>query len=43
MLANKRKIDKKTRPIPVNVGIYQEILNLNVTETFIYNVIFRLS
>jgi hypothetical protein len=42
MLANKRKIDKETGLIPVNVGIYQEILNLDVTETFTYNVIFGL-
>jgi hypothetical protein len=42
MLANKRRIDKETKLIPVNVGTYQEMLNLNVTETSIYNVIFGL-
>jgi hypothetical protein len=42
MLANKKKIDKETGSIPVNIGIYQEILNLDVTETFIYNVTFGL-
>jgi hypothetical protein len=43
MLANKRRIDKKTGPISVNIGIYQEMLNLDVTETFIYNITFGLS
>jgi hypothetical protein len=42
MLANKKRIDKKTRPIPVNVGTYQEILNLDMTETSTYNVTFGL-
>jgi hypothetical protein len=42
MLANKEKIDKETGLIPVNVGIYQEILNLDMTETSTYNVTFRL-
>jgi hypothetical protein len=42
MLANKGKIDKETGLIPVTVGIYQEILNLNMTETSIYNIIFGL-
>jgi hypothetical protein len=42
MLANKKKIDKETGPIPVNVGIHQEMLNLNVTETSTYNVTFGL-
>ena len=42
MLANKRKIDKKIRPISVNVGTHQEMLNLNMTETSIYNTIFGL-
>jgi hypothetical protein len=43
MLANKGKIDKETGPISVNVGIYQEMLNLNMTETFTYNIMFGLS
>jgi hypothetical protein len=43
ILANKGRIDKKTRPISVNVGIYQEMLNLNVTETFTYDATFGLS
>jgi hypothetical protein len=42
ILANKEKIDKKIRAILVTVGTYQEILNLNVTETSIYDVIFGL-
>jgi hypothetical protein len=42
MLANKGRIDKETRPIPVNVGIYQKILNLNVIKTSIYNATFGL-
>jgi hypothetical protein len=42
MLANKGRIDKKTGPISVNVGTYQEMLNLNMTETFTYNVTFGL-
>ena len=42
MLANKGRIDKETRLILVNVGTYQEMLNLDVTETSIYNVIFGL-
>jgi hypothetical protein len=42
MLTNKEKIDKKTGPIPVNVGIHQEMLNLDMTETFIYNITFGL-
>ena len=43
ILANKEKIDKETRPIPVNVGTYQEMLNLDVTETSTYNATFGLS
>jgi hypothetical protein len=43
MLVNKGKIDKETRPILVNVGIYQKILNLDVTKTFIYDITFGLS
>jgi hypothetical protein len=43
MLANKRKIDKKTRLIPVTVGTHQEMLNLDITETFTYNITFGLS
>jgi hypothetical protein len=42
MLANKGKIDKETRLIPVNVGTYQEMLNLDITETSTYNATFRL-
>ena len=42
MLINKGRIDKETGPISVNVGTYQEMLNLDVTETFIYNVTFGL-
>jgi hypothetical protein len=42
MLANKGKIDKETKPISVNIEIYQEMLNLNITETFIYNITFGL-
>jgi hypothetical protein len=42
MLANKEKIDKETGPISVNIGIYQEMLNLNITETFTYNITFGL-
>jgi hypothetical protein len=43
MLANKKKIDKETEPILVNVGIHQEMLNLNMIETSIYNITFGLS
>jgi hypothetical protein len=42
MLANKKRIDKETGLIPVNVGTYQEMLNLDVTEIFTYNIIFGL-
>jgi hypothetical protein len=42
MLVNKRKIDKKTGPISVNVGTHQEMLNLDMTETSIYNITFGL-
>jgi hypothetical protein len=42
MLANKRRIDKKTGLMLVNVGTYQEMLNLDITETFTYNTIFGL-
>jgi hypothetical protein len=42
MLANKGKIDKKTESVPVTVGIYQEMLNLDVTETSIYDITFGL-
>jgi hypothetical protein len=42
MLANKERIDKETGPISVNVGIYQEMLNLNMTKTSIYDIIFGL-
>jgi hypothetical protein len=42
MLANKGRIDKETRSIPVNVGIYQEMLNLDMIKTFIYNITFGL-
>jgi hypothetical protein len=42
MLANKRRINKKTKLIPVTVGTYQEMLNLDIIETSIYNVTFGL-
>ena len=42
MLANKGRIDKKTKLISVNVGTYQEMLNLDITETFTYNITFGL-
>jgi len=42
MLANKKKIDKETGLIPVTVGIYQEMLNLNMTKMSIYNITFGL-
>jgi hypothetical protein len=42
MLANKGKIDKKTELISITVGIYQEMLNLDMTETSTYNTIFGL-
>jgi hypothetical protein len=42
MLINKGRIDKETGPISVNIGIYQEMLNLDVTETFIYDITFGL-
>jgi hypothetical protein len=42
MLANKGKIDKEIKSIPVTVGTYQEVLNLNMTETSTYNIIFGL-
>jgi hypothetical protein len=42
MLVNKERIDKETRLISVNVGTYQEMLNLDIIETSIYNVTFGL-
>jgi hypothetical protein len=42
ILTNKGKIDKETGLIPVNVEIYQEILNLNVIKTSTCNIIFGL-
>jgi hypothetical protein len=42
MLANKKRIDKETGLIPITVGTYQEMLNLDMTKTFIYNAIFGL-
>jgi hypothetical protein len=42
MLANKGRIDKEIKLIPVNVGTHQEILNLDMTEIFTYDAIFRL-
>jgi hypothetical protein len=42
MLANKERIDKETGLISVTVGIYQEMLNLNVIKTFTYNITFGL-
>jgi hypothetical protein len=43
ILANKEKIDKKTRLIPITVGTHQEMLNLNMTETSTYDATFGLS
>jgi hypothetical protein len=43
MLANKGKIDKEIGLIPVNVGTHQEMLNLDITETSIYDATFGLS
>jgi hypothetical protein len=43
MLANKGRIDKETGSILVNIGIYQKMLNLDMTETFTYNITFGLS
>jgi hypothetical protein len=42
ILTNKERIDKETGPILVNIGTYQKMLNLNITETSIYNAIFGL-
>jgi hypothetical protein len=42
MLANKRRIDKETGLIPVTVGIYQKMLNLNIIKTSTYNATFGL-
>jgi hypothetical protein len=42
MLANKGRIDKETGLILINVGTYQEMLNLDITKTFIYDVTFGL-
>ena len=42
MLANKGKIDKETELILINVGIYQEILNLDIIEISTYNITFGL-
>jgi hypothetical protein len=42
ILANKGRIDKETKPILVNVGTHQEMLNLDVTETYTYNITFGL-
>jgi hypothetical protein len=42
ILANKEKIDKETKSIPVNVGTHQKMLNLDVIKTFTYNAIFGL-
>jgi hypothetical protein len=42
ILANKKKIDKKTRLIPVTVGTHQKMLNLDMTKTSTYNTIFGL-
>jgi hypothetical protein len=43
ILANKKRIDKKIGLIPVTIGIYQEILNLDMIKTSIYDIIFGLS
>jgi hypothetical protein len=42
ILANKKRIDKKTGPILITVGTYQKILNLDMTETSTYNTTFGL-
>jgi hypothetical protein len=42
MLANKRKIDKETKLIPVTIGTHQEILNLDIIKTSTYNITFGL-
>ena len=42
ILANKGKIDKETGLILVNVGTYQEMLNLDIIKTSIYNITFGL-
>ena len=42
ILANKERIDKETGLISVNVGTHQEMLNLNITETSIYDITFGL-
>jgi hypothetical protein len=43
MLTNKGKIDKEIGLISVTVGTHQEMLNLDMTKTFIYNITFGLS
>jgi hypothetical protein len=42
ILANKERIDKETGLISVTIGTHQEMLNLNIIETSIYNIIFGL-
>jgi hypothetical protein len=42
ILANKEKIDKEIKSISVNIGTYQKMLNLDMTETFTYNITFGL-
>jgi hypothetical protein len=42
ILINKERIDKEIGLIPVTVGIYQEMLNLDITETSTYDTTFRL-
>jgi hypothetical protein len=42
MLVNKERIDKEIRLISIDIGTYQEMLNLNVIKTFTYNTTFGL-
>jgi hypothetical protein len=42
MLANKERIDKETGSILVNIGTHQEMLNLDIIKTFIYDITFGL-
>ena len=42
ILTNKERIDKETKPIPVNVGTHQKMLNLDMTKTSTYNATFGL-
>ena len=42
ILINKKKIDKETGSILINIGTHQEMLNLDMIKTFTYNVTFGL-